>query len=306
MLVGRRRTVLAALVVAMLAAVGVVGALVLPSPGDAHADQVRAVAGSLRCPSCMGEDVADSASPLAESMRLVVAEQLAAGRTPGEVREWFARAYGDEVLLDPPRRGLGWLLWAAPLAVVALAVPLLWRRPGRRAAPAAALAGVAVLAGWWLVTDVRGSVGPAGGTAAAASAEAGSGAAAASDGAGPGELGALTVLQAAVQEQPGRTELREALASRLEEAGRTAEAAEQRAAVVRLRPLDADARYRYAAALVRDGSADQATEVLEQTLEVRTRHAPTLALLGTLLRDTDPGRSAELMGQYAQVREEGS
>ncbi len=79
---------------------------------------MRAVAAGLRCPSCTGESVADSQSDLARQMRTVVTDQLRAGRSPDEVRAWFADRYGDGVLLDPPRRGPGWVLLLLPAVVV--------------------------------------------------------------------------------------------------------------------------------------------------------------------------------------------
>ena len=105
-------------VTAVFAVAGLVTAAT-PRAEVSLAEQTRAVAQTLRCPTCLGEDVADSAAPLAESMRLVVAEQLAAGASPAQVRAWFAQRYGDEVLLDPPARGHGWLLWLVPLALLA-------------------------------------------------------------------------------------------------------------------------------------------------------------------------------------------
>jgi cytochrome c-type biogenesis protein CcmH len=94
-----------------------------------HADQVAA---SLRCPSCEGERVADSRSPVAAAMREVIAQQLTAGRSPDEVRDWFVQRYGSEILADPPTHGIGNLLWILPgfalLAGLVLAVRAVRRR----------------------------------------------------------------------------------------------------------------------------------------------------------------------------------
>jgi hypothetical protein len=69
-------------------------------------------------------------------MREVVRQQLAAGRTPAEVRSWFAARYGPTILLDPPARGPGALLVAGPVVLLlagsALAVRAArGRRPGK-------------------------------------------------------------------------------------------------------------------------------------------------------------------------------
>lgn len=82
--------------------------------------QVAQVAEGLRCPTCNGESVAASNAPLATSMRRQIRIQLHAGRTPDQVREWFASRYGDQILLVPPARGVGLLLWVVPTTAVVL------------------------------------------------------------------------------------------------------------------------------------------------------------------------------------------
>ncbi|MBE1874117.1 tetratricopeptide repeat protein, partial [Myceligenerans pegani] len=113
---------------------------------------------------------------------------------------------------------------------------------------------------------------------------------------------ATSVLEDAVRDQPGRVELRTALAHRLDDTGREAAAVPQWAAAVRLRPLDADLRYRYAFALTRTGSPRQAVPVLEETLAVDPRHGPSLLLLGSVIEKFDPDRSAALLERYRALR----
>lgn len=133
-----------ALLVAALTGLGLWHAA-RPQPATPQ-QQVRAVAGTLRCPACEGQSVAESSSDMAAQMRTVVSDQLAAGRSPAQVRQWFAQRYGDSVLLDPPWRGPG--LWLQVLPVVVLAAGLLWlvavRRPAWRRRLAAG--GVGLLA----------------------------------------------------------------------------------------------------------------------------------------------------------------
>ncbi|MFD2795804.1 cytochrome c-type biogenesis protein CcmH [Promicromonospora vindobonensis] len=294
----RRRPWAVAVLAAVVALVAVTGTVVAltgrepPTPSE----QTRAVASTLRCPSCVGEHVADSTSPVAESMRLVVAEQLDAGRSPDQVRAWFADAYGDDVLLEPPRRGPGWALWVAPLVVVGTAALWFARRRGLPAVgTTAAAVGVAVLGVWWLAPGVL----PAPGDTARAETNG------AASGAAGGTDIAVAVLEDAAADQPGRVELRAALARQLEKAGRTDEAVPEWAAAVRLRPMDPDLRYRHAFALVRTGSSGQAVPVLDGTLAVDAHHAPTLLLLGSVLEASDPGRSVELLERYRAASDGG-
>jgi len=106
--------------------------------------RARDVAVGLRCPSCQGQSVAASESDLARQMRQVIREQLARGRSPGQVRSWFAVRYGDGVLLDPPLHGAGVALAVVPVAVLACGLLVLARAPGRRRLALAA-AGVAAV-----------------------------------------------------------------------------------------------------------------------------------------------------------------
>ncbi|MEU4362629.1 cytochrome c-type biogenesis protein CcmH [Promicromonospora sp. NPDC023987] len=281
-----------AVVLVLVAAAGAVVALTDREPPTAT-ERVRAVASSLRCPSCLGEHVADSTSPVAESMRLVVAEQLDAGRSPDQVRAWFADAYGDEVLLEPPRRGAAWALWVVPLVVVGAAAVWFARRRGRHTlGTTAAVVGVAMLGIWWLAPGLL-PTSTGGALTAAVPSDAGDG-----DRAGS----AVSVLRDAAEEQPGRVELRTALARQLEEAGRTDAAVPHWATAVRLRPMDADLRYRYAFALARTGEPDRAVPVLEQTLAIDAHHPPSLLLLGSSIEESDPERSAALLERYRAAR----
>lgn len=113
----RRPLLLAAGAVLLLAAA--LGLWRAAQPRDLTAqERVRAVATGLRCPTCAGQSVADSQSEMAQGMRVVVGDQLAQGRTPAQVRSWFAERYGDGILLDPPWRGMGLVAGALPLLVL--------------------------------------------------------------------------------------------------------------------------------------------------------------------------------------------
>ncbi|MCX4471649.1 cytochrome c-type biogenesis protein CcmH [Micromonospora sp. NBC_01655] len=109
----RWRPAAAALALAALLAAAGVG-LTRSAAGTGRDDPVRSVAADLRCPACQGESVADSRSPIAAAMRQAVSDQLAQGRSRAEVRRWFVERYGPEVLVEPPARGWGLLLWAVP------------------------------------------------------------------------------------------------------------------------------------------------------------------------------------------------
>jgi cytochrome c-type biogenesis protein CcmH len=76
------------------------------------------IAGLLRCPVCQGLSVADSPSSMARNMKTRVREELAAGYDQEQILASFERSYGEFVRLEPPMRGLNWLVWFGPLAVL--------------------------------------------------------------------------------------------------------------------------------------------------------------------------------------------
>lgn len=76
------------------------------------------VARQLRCPVCQGLSIQDSPSELSQSMRSVVRDQLAAGRTPDEVKAYFVSKYGEWILLAPATHGFNLVAYALPVIVV--------------------------------------------------------------------------------------------------------------------------------------------------------------------------------------------
>ena len=80
--------------------------------------RTSAVASQLRCPVCQGLSIQDSPSDLSRSMRAVVRDQLAQGKSPEEVKAYFVSKYGEWILLEPKARGFNLLAYAVPLLVV--------------------------------------------------------------------------------------------------------------------------------------------------------------------------------------------
>lgn len=127
-------------VAGVLALVALLAVLALaPRPAPTRAAQVGALAAELRCPDCQGLSVAESRTGAAAAIRTEIDAQLAAGRTPDEVRRHFVDRYGDWILLRPASP----LAWLVPVAGIVLAVAVLaaWllRRRGRSVAPEAAV-----------------------------------------------------------------------------------------------------------------------------------------------------------------------
>jgi cytochrome c-type biogenesis protein CcmH len=85
------------------------------------------VGGLLRCPVCQGLSVADSPAAMAVNMKARVRELLAEGYDEEQILAYFERSYGEFVRLEPPRRGINWLVWLAPPLALAGGLVLLTR-----------------------------------------------------------------------------------------------------------------------------------------------------------------------------------
>jgi cytochrome c-type biogenesis protein CcmH len=117
---GRVRCVLSVLAVVVAAATARAQQTAGPVPGadSALERRTREVAAELRCPVCQGLSIADSPSDLALEMKGLVREQLAAGKSPEEIRAYFIGKYGEWVLLEPKAEGLNLLVYVLPVALV--------------------------------------------------------------------------------------------------------------------------------------------------------------------------------------------
>lgn len=80
--------------------------------------QVKEVSSQLRCVVCQGLSIQDSPSTLAQEMRSLVREQLAAGQSPEQVKAYFVERYGEWVLLRPKASGVNLLVYLLPMAML--------------------------------------------------------------------------------------------------------------------------------------------------------------------------------------------
>lgn len=70
---------------------------------------------SLRCVVCQGQPISGSNADLAADMRRMVRERIAAGDSPGQVRAWLIRRYGDWISFQPQVKPATAPLWLVPL-----------------------------------------------------------------------------------------------------------------------------------------------------------------------------------------------
>ena len=104
---------------------------IAPGPDSLLDARTRAVASELRCPVCQGESIQDSPAALAQEMRAIVREQLAAGRTPDEVKSYFVGKYGEWILLRPKAHGWNVIVYALPVGALLLGAMVIARATRR-------------------------------------------------------------------------------------------------------------------------------------------------------------------------------
>ena len=138
----RRPSFLAAALI--LVAIAVVwGVTVVRAAQPKSLDQrTYEVASQLQCPVCNGESVADSSSPIAQTMRDLIRQKLNAGESEQQIIQEFHQRYGDTILESPPMQGFTLLIWLGPIVMLVAGLALLrsvaraWRAPQTAAAAA--------------------------------------------------------------------------------------------------------------------------------------------------------------------------
>jgi len=76
--------------------------------------RMMALASELRCLVCQNQTIADSHADLAIDLRQQIREQLVAGKSEGQIRDYMTERYGDFVLYKPPVKPTTMLLWYGP------------------------------------------------------------------------------------------------------------------------------------------------------------------------------------------------
>ncbi len=101
---------------------------VLDFQSPQEAERFRALAAEIRCLVCQNQSLADSSAPLAQDLRAEVLEQMRAGRTDQEIRDYLVARYSDFILYRPTMSVTNLLLWFAPLLMVISGLWLLIRK----------------------------------------------------------------------------------------------------------------------------------------------------------------------------------
>ncbi len=102
-----------------------------PTAEASAEDRIESLSGSIRCPFCNGESLADSQANVAADYRSLIAEQVEAGMSDEEIIDEFAANFGDSFILDTSTSPWSVALWVLPVAALligGLAVIMMKRR----------------------------------------------------------------------------------------------------------------------------------------------------------------------------------
>ena len=107
---------LAFLFLLALAAPALAQEMALPDP--AQEQRARDLAREIRCVVCQSQSIADSDADIAKELRVLIREQIAAGKSDDEIRDYLVARYGDFVLFKPPLKPSTVVLWFGPFAIL--------------------------------------------------------------------------------------------------------------------------------------------------------------------------------------------
>lgn len=124
--------------VLVLAALVVMAAGAPEQPLADKAQEARAVRlfTEFRCPTCIAQSIHDSSADIARDLRILVREQIAAGKSDQQIRDYLVARYGDVILLRPPVKKNTIVLWLGPWLIFLIGgvmVFLVVRRHGETA-----------------------------------------------------------------------------------------------------------------------------------------------------------------------------
>lgn len=89
-------------------------------PNAALQQRYELLTHQFRCLVCQNETIAESGAGLAADLRAQVRQQLIAGKSNEQIKQYMVARYGDFVLFKPPWQPNTWLLWGGPLLLLCI------------------------------------------------------------------------------------------------------------------------------------------------------------------------------------------
>ena len=86
----------------------------------------------LRCVVCQNQSIGDSDADVARDLREIVREQITAGKTDVQIKQFLVARYGEFILLQPVVAWHTAVLWGAPFVLLLAGGLLAWRVSTKR------------------------------------------------------------------------------------------------------------------------------------------------------------------------------
>ncbi len=84
--------------------------------------RARSLSYEIRCVVCQSQSIAESDADIARDMRGLIREQIAAGRSDQDIRDYLVARYGDFILFEPPFKATTYALWIGPFVLLVAAL----------------------------------------------------------------------------------------------------------------------------------------------------------------------------------------
>jgi len=81
---------------------------------------------NLRCLVCQGQSIADSNSEFAQTIKLVVKDQIDQGKSHQEIYKFLISKYGEWIVYKPSFNKTNYLLWFFPYLVLMIGVIIIF------------------------------------------------------------------------------------------------------------------------------------------------------------------------------------
>ena len=73
---------------------------------------------NLRCLVCQGQSVAESNTDFAQTLKMVVKDQIKKGKSENEIYSFLTEKYGEWIVYKPKMNKFNFLLWTLPYATL--------------------------------------------------------------------------------------------------------------------------------------------------------------------------------------------
>ena len=80
--------------------------------------RAKALQKELRCLVCQGQSIDESNAPLAADLRRLIRQQMQAGQSDQQIKDFLVARYSAFVLMKPPVRQDTFFLWFGPMLLV--------------------------------------------------------------------------------------------------------------------------------------------------------------------------------------------